>query len=153
MSIVRKEQQQPRNEGAIKAGNGEFIFKLPELARIDAGRGYSTAEGPVVEGERMQIGLIKKQKGTGARAHTHPNEQWTYILKGTLRVKIGEAPEQLCGPGTLLYLPANIVHYTIATADADVEFFTVKDLTYGIHGKPVDGKMTGGHYDPGSQKQ
>ena len=24
MSIVRKEQQQPRNEGVIKAGNGEM---------------------------------------------------------------------------------------------------------------------------------
>ncbi len=48
-------------------GVSSLIFKLPELARIDAGRGYSTAEGPVVEGERMQIGLIKKQKGTGAR--------------------------------------------------------------------------------------
>ena len=140
----------PKNEGAIKAGDGAYIFKLPELARIEAGRGYSTAEGPVVEGERMQIGLIKKQKGTGARPHTHPNEQWTYILKGTLRVKIGDTPEQLCGPGTLLYLPANIVHSTVATADEDVEFFTVKDLTYGIHGKPVDGKMTGGHVDRGA---
>ena len=152
MSTANKSAAQPRNEGAIKAGNGDFIFKLRELARIDAGRGYSTAEGPVVEGERMQIGLIRKQKGTGARAHTHPNEQWTYILKGTLRVKIGDQPEQLCGPGTLLYLPANIVHYTIATADEDVEFFTVKDLTYGIHGKPVDGKMTGGHIEPGFEK-
>jgi len=27
-----------------------------------------------------------------------------------------------------------------------------KDLTHGIHGKPVDGKMTGGHYDPGVEK-
>ena len=144
--------KKPVNEGATRAGDGRFIFKLAEMARIDAGRGYSTAEGPVVEGDRMQIGLVKKKKGTGARAHTHPNEQWTYILSGTLRVKIGEQPEQLCGPGTLLYLPANIEHYTIATQDADVEFFTVKDLTYGIHGKPVDGKMSGGYVDPAAGK-
>lgn len=140
--------KKPLNEGAHKAGDGHFIFKLAELARMDAGRGYSTAEGPVVEGERMQIGLVKKKRGTGARAHTHPNEQWTYILAGTLRVKIGDGDEQLCGPGTLLYLPANIVHYTIATEDADVEFFTVKDLTYGIHGKPVEGAQGGGYAGP-----
>jgi len=48
----------------------------------------------------------------------------------------------------LLYLPANVVHHTIATADEDVEFFTVKDLSFGIHGTPVDGKLTGGHVDP-----
>ena len=140
--------KKPLNEGATRAGDGNFIFKLAEMARIDAGRGYSSAEGPVVEGERMQIGLVKKKRGTGARAHTHSNEQWTYILSGTLRVKIGDQPEQLCGPGTLLYLPANIVHYTIATQDADVEFFTVKDLTAGIHGKPVDGQMTGAYVEP-----
>ena len=34
----------------------------------------------------------------------------------------------------------------------DVEFFTVRDLTYGSHGKPVDGKLSGGHYGPGSEK-
>ena len=143
----------PVNEGAIKAGNGDYIFKLPELARMEAGRGVSTGEGPVVEGERMQIGLISKKRGTGARAHTHPNEQWTYILKGTLRVMIDGQPEQLCGPGTLLYLPANIVNHTIATADEDVEFFTVKDLSYGIHGKPVDGKFSGGYIEPGSENK
>jgi quercetin dioxygenase-like cupin family protein len=152
MSAVKQEKQDTRNEGAVRAGDGNFIFKLTQMAGMDAGRGYSTAFGPVIEGDRIQCGLISKQKGTGARPHTHPNEQWTYILKGTLRVKIGDQPEQLCGPGTLLYLPANIVHSTVATADEDVEFFTVKDLTYGIHGKPVDGKMSGGHYDPGSEK-
>jgi quercetin dioxygenase-like cupin family protein len=147
------ETPKPLNEGAIKAGNGDYIFKMTELARMEAGRGVSTGEGPVVEGERMQIGLIRKKRGTGARAHTHPNEQWTYILKGTLRVMIDGQPEQLCGPGTLLYLPANIPHHTIATDDDDVEFFTVKDLSYGIHGKPVDGKMTGGYIGHGDDKK
>jgi quercetin dioxygenase-like cupin family protein len=93
----------------------------------------------VVEGERIQVGLITKTKGERERKpHTHPNEQWNYIVKGTLRVKVGDAPEQLCGPGTLLYFPANIVHYTIATEDEDVVFFAVKDLSHGISGIPVD---------------
>jgi len=70
----------------------------------------------------------------------HPNEQWNYIVKGKLRVKVGDEPEQICGPGTLLYFPANIVHYTIATQDEDVVFFAVKDMTHGIIGIPVDAK-------------
>lgn len=141
-----------KNEGAVLAGNGHYIFNLSEMAGMAAGNGYSTAFGPVVEGERMQVGLINKTKGSGARPHTHPNEQWNFIIKGTLRVKIADQPERLCGPGTVLYFPANIVHSTVATADEDVVFFTVKDLSHGIHGRAVDGEMTGGHFDAGIDK-
>jgi oxalate decarboxylase/phosphoglucose isomerase-like protein (cupin superfamily) len=84
--------------------------------------------------------LVTKKRGTGSNPHHHPNEQWNYIVKGKLRVKVGDEPEQVCGPGTLLYFPANIVHYTIATQDEDVVFFAVKDMTHGIIGIPVDAK-------------
>jgi quercetin dioxygenase-like cupin family protein len=138
-----------KTKGAVKGGNGKFIFPLAEMGKIEAGTGYSTAMGPVVEGERMQCALVTKPKGTGSRPHLHPNEQWNYVVQGTLRVKVGEGDEQLCGPGTLLYFPANIVHYTIATPEEDVVFFAVKDLSHGIIGKAVDGTMAGGHFDPG----
>jgi len=138
-----------RTAGAVKAGNGAFIFRLAEMAGIDAGTGYSTSHGPVVEGSRMQCALVTKPKGTGSRPHLHPNEQWNYIVRGTLRVKVADQPEQICGPGTLLYFPANVVHYTIATQDEDVVFFAVKDLSHGIIGMAADGTMAGGHYDEG----
>jgi quercetin dioxygenase-like cupin family protein len=149
MSTTERDKQQTRTEGALKAGNGRFFFELTKLAKIDAGTGYSTAHGAVVEGERMQCALVTKERGTGSRPHLHPNEQWNYIVKGTLRVKVADQPEQLCGPGTLLYFPANVVHYTIATQDEDVVFFAVKDMTHGIIGKAADGTMAGGHYDAG----
>jgi quercetin dioxygenase-like cupin family protein len=95
----------------------------------------------VVEGERMQCALVSKKRGTGSNPHHHPNEQWNYIVKGKLRVKVGDQPERICGPGTLLYFPADIVHYTIATEDEDVVFFAVKDMTHGIIGIPVDPKQ------------
>ena len=138
MSTSAKTGKQTRTPGAVKGGDGKFIFPLESMGKIDAGVGYSTGVGPVVEGERMQCALVTKARGTGSNPHHHPNEQWNYIVKGTLRVKVGDAPEQLCGPGTLLYFPANIVHYTIATEDADVVFFAVKDLSHGISGIPVD---------------
>jgi quercetin dioxygenase-like cupin family protein len=138
-----------KNEGAVKAGDGNYIFPLSEMAGMDAGIGYSTAFGPVVEGERMQVGLISKKRGTGAKPHTHPNEQWNYIVQGTLQVRIADQPERLCGPGTLLYFPANTVHSTVATQDGDVVFFTVKDLSHGIHGKAADGTSDGGFFQPG----
>lgn len=153
MSTAEKTTQKTRTEGAVKGGDGKYIFPMTQMEKIEAGAGYSTALGPVIEGERMQCGLITKKRGTGSRPHLHPNEQWNYIVKGTLRVQVGDQPEQLCGPGTLLYFPANIVHYTIATTDEDVVFFAVKDMTHGIIGKAADGTMAGGHYDPGFEEK
>jgi len=138
-----------KTPGAVKAGDGQYIFKLREMPHIAAGTGYSSAEGPVVEGERIQCGLIHKRRGTGARPHAHPNEQWNCIVQGTLRVKVGDEPEQLCGPGTLLYFPANMVHSTVATVDEDVVYLAVKDMSHGIVGMAADGTMAGPHVDPG----
>jgi quercetin dioxygenase-like cupin family protein len=140
---------EPKNRGAVKGGNGHYIFDLTGLQRMDAGVGYSSAEGPVIEGERIQVGLISMKRGTGARAHTHPNEQWIYLMKGKGRVSVDGQPEQIKGPGTLIYLPANIVHYLQALPDEDVLFFTCKDMSHGIMGKAADGTMAGPYVDPG----
>jgi quercetin dioxygenase-like cupin family protein len=146
MSKTTASAGRTKTPGAVKGGDGRYIFPLTQMGKIDAGVGYSTGVGPVVEGDRMQCALVTKKRGTGSNPHHHPNEQWNYIVKGTLRVKVGDEPEELCGPGTLLYFPANIVHYTIATPEEDVVFFAVKDLSHGISGIPVDvtqGAFTG----------
>lgn len=140
------------NEGAHKAGNGNNIFQLEELAAMRAGAAYSTAKGPVVEGVRTQVGLMRKPKGTGARPHSHPNEQWNYIIQGRVRAMI-DGKETIVGPGTLLYLPANVVHSTVAMPDEDVVFFVVKDLSHGIHGVPADGRESGGYYEEGFEPE
>ena len=126
-----------RNQGATKAGDGRFLFDLAKLARIAVGRGYSPAEGPVVEGERMQVGLITIKRGAASEPHSHPNEQWTYVLKGKARFKVGDQPETLASPGTLIYAPADVVHSVEVLPDEDLVFFTVKDLSHGIVGTPA----------------
>ena len=52
MSAAQETKDNTKNEGAVKAGNGKYIFPLTKMAGMDAGIGYSTAFGPVVEGER-----------------------------------------------------------------------------------------------------
>lgn len=137
------------NEGSTKAGDGKYVFDLKELARMDAGTGYSSANGPVVEGERMQVGLITMKRGTGARPHSHPNEQWIYLLQGKVRVSVDNQPEKIASPGMLIFIPANVVHSVVALTDEDVLFFTSKDMTHGIIGKAADGTMAGPAYEPG----
>jgi len=130
-------QQTTKTEGAIKAGEGRYVFELARLATIDAGPGYSTAHGPVVEGERMQVGLMRMPKGTGGRPHSHPNEQWIYVLQGTLDCEV-DTEKSRVSAGSVVYVPANVVHSAIATAEQDVIFFTVKDMSHGIAGTAVD---------------
>ena len=140
-----------KTKGAVKAGAGSHFFVLDDLPQIEAGAGYSSAIGGVVEGLRTQCGLIHKARGTGARPHSHPNEQWNYILKGRLLVRIEGEAERVAGPGTLVYFPPDVVHSTVALPDEDVVFFVVKDLTHGIAGRAADGTMSGPHYEPGFQ--
>ena len=122
-----------RTPGAKRAGPGEYVFDLAEVNHILGGPDYSTANGACVEGDRMIVGLMRMPAGTGAQAHSHPNEQWIYILQGTFQARIGDR-EIEAKPGSVIYVPADVVHSGGATADADVVFFTVKDASHSLHG-------------------
>ena len=137
-----------KTAGAVKAGEGDYYFPIAELEKVAAGTGYSTSHGGVVEGDRMLVGWIHKPRGTGSRMHAHKNEQFNYVVKGTLRCEI-DGVKSLAPPGTLIYVPANAPHTMVATPDEDVIFIAIKDLSQGIIGKAVDGTMSGPHYEPG----
>ncbi|HEX4553300.1 MAG TPA: cupin domain-containing protein [Xanthobacteraceae bacterium] len=125
--------QTARTPGAKRAAPGEYLFDLAKVNHILGGPDYSTANGACVEGDRMIVGLMRMPAGTGAEAHSHPNEQWIYILQGTFRATV-EGKEVEAKAGSLLYIPSNAMHSGKATADGDVVFFTVKDASHGLHG-------------------
>ena len=133
MSGHTASQTATRTPGAKRAGPGEHVFDLAQVNRILGGPDYSTANGACVEGDRMIVGLMRMPAGTGAEPHSHPNEQWIYVLQGTFKGEVGGKPFEV-NPGSVLYIPSNMVHSGKATADGDVVFFTVKDASYGLHG-------------------
>jgi quercetin dioxygenase-like cupin family protein len=122
-----------RTPGATRAGAGEYLFNLANVNHILGGPDYSTANGACVEGDRMIVGLMRMPAGTGAAAHSHPNEQWIYILEGTFHATVGGKTVE-AKPGSVLYIPADTVHDGKAGPDADVVFFTVKDASHSLHG-------------------
>jgi quercetin dioxygenase-like cupin family protein len=124
---------QARTPGAKRAGPGEYLFDLARVNHIKGGPDYSSVEGGVVEGDRMIVALMRMPAGTGAEPHSHPNEQWIYILEGTFRAKVGDK-EVEAKAGSLLYIPSNVVHSGKATPDGDVVFFTCKDASHSLHG-------------------
>jgi quercetin dioxygenase-like cupin family protein len=127
------DQAAARTEGAKRAAPGEYLFDLGTVEKIMGGPAYSTAHGPCVEGDRMMVALMRMKAGTGAEPHSHPNEQWIYIMEGTFRATIGGKPVE-AKPGSVIYVPANTLHDGKATADGDVVFFTCKDASHSLHG-------------------
>ena len=125
--------QAARTPGAHRAGPGEYRFELASVNHLMGGPDYSTAAGSCVEGDRMMVALMRMPAGTGAEAHAHPNEQWIYILEGTFHARVGGRDVE-AGPGTVVYVPANVEHGGKAGSEADVVFFTVKDTSHGLHG-------------------
>src|SRR6185436_5841063 len=144
-----KTKTHTKTEGAIKGGRGKYQFNLSKVKDVAAGTGYSTSHGGVVEGERMLVGYIHKERGTGSRMHTHKNEQFNLVVRGTLVGSVNG--KKIHAPaGTLIYIPANAPHTLVASPDdEDVIFIAIKDLSQGIIGKAVDGTMAGPHYEPG----
>ena len=71
--------------------------------------------------------------GTNSEPHTHPNEQWIYVLEGTFDVTVS-GKRSLVKPGSLIYIPASTIHSAAATPEGDVVFFTAKDGSHGLHG-------------------
>ncbi|MCW5605059.1 MAG: cupin domain-containing protein [Burkholderiales bacterium] len=143
-----KRNGKTKTPGAIKGGKGRYQFPMARLKKVPAGNGYSTSHGGVVEGARMLVGYIHKPRGTGSRMHTHRNEQFNYVVKGTLKGSIN-GKRVLAPAGTLVYIPANAPHTLVSTPDEDVIFIAIKDLSQGIHGMAVDGTMSGPHFEKG----
>ncbi len=122
-----------RTPGAKRAGPGEYLFDLAKVNHILGGPDYSTANGACVEGDRMIVGLMRMPAGTGAEPHSHPNEQWIFILEGTFHATIGGKQIE-ARPGSVLYVPADVMHSGKASAAGDVVFFTAKDASHSLHG-------------------
>jgi quercetin dioxygenase-like cupin family protein len=122
-----------RTPGAKRAGPGEYVFELAKVNHIMGGPAYSTANGSCVEGDRMIVALMRMPAGTGAEPHSHPNEQWIYVLEGTFRAKVDGTKVDVPA-GSVLYIPSNTVHEGKATPEGDVLFFTVKDASHSLHG-------------------
>ena len=112
---------------------GPSRIRASAMPQRSAAAAYSTAHGPCVEGDRMIVGLMRMKAGTGAEPHSHPNEQWIYVLEGTFRAAI-DGKELDVRPGQVVYIPANKIHAGKATAEGDVLFFTVKDASHSLHG-------------------
>lgn len=77
-----------------------------------------------VYGEKGMLARFDFKKGAIVPKHEHPNEQITYILKGSVRVK-ANGKEYIVKAGQVLILPPNTFHEFEALEDTiDLDFFS-----------------------------
>jgi quercetin dioxygenase-like cupin family protein len=112
----------------------------------------SSTIGAALFGEHLIMALAGQARGSGAKAHTHPNEQFNLIVQGTMLAEI--AGDRIFAPaGMLQHTPTGVVHTGVACPDEDLVFLAMKDTRHGIVGPPVDGKHDGPLYLPGFGKR
>ena len=133
---ARPEPLPARTPGAHRAQPGEYVFSLGSVNQIMGGPDYSPVFGGCVEGDRMMVALMNAPAGKSSEPHSHPNEQWIYILQGRMMMYI-EGRRHEAGLGDVIYIPAGTIHWGGATDEGDAVFFTVKDASYGLHGIKV----------------
>lgn len=112
---------------------GQYVFDLSKGDAIATGPDYTSAMGRVVKGDRMMVGLMRLAAGEATETHSHPNEQWTFVVEGVFLAEIGNETFEV-GPGGVVYQPANILHGGKAGPDSELVFFTVKDNSHGLYG-------------------
>jgi quercetin dioxygenase-like cupin family protein len=149
--------QQPRTQYVYDFSLLDRVPDGPTSAQVTARRLVSgatleTAKSSTVAaaltGRNLIMLLARQTRGTGAKAHTHPNEQFNYIVSGVMTGELGG--ETIFAPaGTLGHTPANIVHTGLACPDEDLIFVAMKDTRHGLSGPPVDGRHDGPACLPG----
>jgi quercetin dioxygenase-like cupin family protein len=80
----------------------------------------------LITGERAMLAHVFLNKGCIVPRHSHENEQFTYILDGALRFRLGETgrDELIVRTGEVLHIPSNVPHEAEALEDTlDMDIF------------------------------
>ena len=78
----------------------------------------------VVTGERMQLIWAEFAPDGTYAMHTHPQEQFSVMLQGRMRLTVGEEKREI-GPGDMWHAPANVPHGGVMLGDEPVVFIDV----------------------------
>ena len=64
-------------------------------------------------GEHLMLSHLEMDEGAIVPMHRHPHEQGGMLLRGTLRLTIGDETRE-CKPGDMFLIPPNVMHGAVA---------------------------------------
>lgn len=93
-------------------------FKLADQPLLGPGPVNPDFKRRPVGGENTMIMEVRLKKGFDVPRHNHPEEQFTYVISGTMKFWTDDEPEGfIVGPGDLLHFPPNVYHQGVALED------------------------------------
>ena len=73
---------------------------------------------------QISYGCVSLEEGITVPEHSHPHEQWTYILEGEMEFTLN-GEKQLLMPGMGAFIGSNVLHGAVAvTACKVIDVFT-----------------------------
>jgi len=93
------------------------IVRSVDAKRVEIFEGASRKTLAV--GEKMMIVEFTFREGSVLPAHKHPNEQVGYVVKGRLKLRIGEAEHDL-EAGDSYYIEPNVEHSATIIDDSKI---------------------------------
>lgn len=78
----------------------------------------------IVYGEKVMVARLLLKKGCVVPAHSHDNEQITWVQKGSLELTMN-GRKQVISAGDVLVIPSNVLHEALAAEDTeDIDIFS-----------------------------
>jgi len=128
VEVVAFQDVHPGKEAAHEGAKKTAFFAWDEVKSDFITPKYSSARGPTLTGERIEVTLMFMPAGTEGKPHSHPNEQIQVVIKGKARALIGEE-EYLVTPGGGVLFPVNVQHGAQIVEDYTV--LNCKDIVPG----------------------
>lgn len=113
---------------AVAAGQtlGQVTAPMEKVVRVGDIPWHAlsaSARVRAVTGDMAMMGFVEFDAGSITPVHNHPNEQFTYVVEGRLKVTV-DGREHILGPGDVIVVPSYVPHGAVALeATKTVEAF------------------------------
>jgi oxalate decarboxylase/phosphoglucose isomerase-like protein (cupin superfamily) len=97
-----------------------------DCMEFDWGKIHFLSEPAVTGAERFSFGIVRLASGQGHARHNHPGaEEIIYVVSGEGEQMVDDKPAVKVGPGSSIYIPADVYHSTLNTGPETLELIVV----------------------------
>lgn len=87
-----------------------------DTLNFDWGKIQFLSEPAVTGAKRFSFGIVELAQGKGHARHNHPgSEEIIYVVSGQGEQMVDDQPAIKVGPGSSIYIPADVYHSTVNT--------------------------------------
>ena len=93
---------------------------------FDWGKIHFLSEPAVTGASRFSFGVVELAEGKGHARHNHPgSEEVIYVVSGEGEQMVDDRPPVKVGPGSSIFIPADVYHSTLNTGKETLQLVVV----------------------------